>query len=416
MNNSYQFNQQSSSDEIDLVDLLHGVWKQKALVVGCVILSGLLGVGYALLAPRVYQVSTVLTPAAINELDALNRSDIYPLSPTDALGRVAVQLDSYETRFGFFQANPTLFQPYQRPGLTPQQSFEAFNRDAMTVVRPDLKNPDGVVRLDMQYPQDVDGPTLVNGFVDYAIAQQRAQVGADMSVIVNNRLAEVKGKIEAARANYESEKAAKIARLQENDSVKRAQLQDELDALRVQMRLERTYRLEQLSEAIAIAKSIGLQKPGGPMLSGRVEGEDQGAPLYFLGVQVLEAERAALAARTSDDFTNDRIAEVGRKLRMLETNREVEVLKARNNEDVFLQNVAWLRDESTRLRGINTDMSTLKLVTVDRRAQAPLSPIKPRQTLIIVLSLVAGLILGMLVALIRHLLKGRETARTESIG
>jgi len=73
----------------------------KKLVVGCTILAGVLGVGYAFLAPRTYEVSSVLRPAAINELDALNRSEVYKLPPADALSKVGAQLDSYEARLGF---------------------------------------------------------------------------------------------------------------------------------------------------------------------------------------------------------------------------------------------------------------------------------------------------------------------------
>jgi LPS O-antigen subunit length determinant protein (WzzB/FepE family) len=60
------------------------------------------------------------------------------------------------------------------------------------------------------------------------------------------------------------------------------------------------------------------------------------------------------------------------------------------------------------LRGLNIDMSGLKLVTIDRRAQEPLSPIKPKKALVMILSLLAGLTVGVLIALGRHLLARRE--------
>ena len=140
----------------------------------------------------------------------------------------------------------------------------------------------------------------------------------------------------------------------------------------------------------------------------RTEVNNQKIPLYFLGTEALEAERAALQARTSDDFTNSRIAQIGKELQMLEVNREVEVLKNRGNEDIFLQDVEPLRAEVARLRGLNIDMSGLKLVTIDRRAQEPLSPIKPKKALVMILSLLAGLTVGVLIALGRHLLARRE--------
>jgi LPS O-antigen subunit length determinant protein (WzzB/FepE family) len=275
------------------------------------------------------------------------------------------------------------------------------------------------IRLELQYPADVDGVAILNGFVDYAIAAERSQVGADLKVIVNNRLNELKGKIDAARANYDTDKESKIAKLLEDDRLKRAQLQDELSALRLQMKMERNNRLAELSEAIAIAKSMGIKTPttpssmadasrGGSSQVMRTEVNNQKIPLYFLGTEALEAERVALQQRTSDDFTNPRVAEIGKELQLLEVNREVEVLRKRGNEDIFLQDVEPLRAEVARLRNLNIDMSSLKLVTVDRRAQEPLAPIKPKKALVIALSLVAGLVLGLFVALVRHFVLTRR--------
>jgi LPS O-antigen subunit length determinant protein (WzzB/FepE family) len=422
LNNTPQLHQHLPSDEIDLFELFHAIWKQKKRVIGCTILAGLLGVGYAFLAPRVYQVSSVLRPAAINELDALNRSDVYRLPPAEALAKVGMQLDSYEARLGFFRANPALFEAFQRPGRSLEQSFEAFNRNAINLSLPDPKKSaplDSSIRLEMQYPTGIDGVAILNGFVDYAIAQERSQVGADFKVIVNNRLNELKGKIDAARGNYETAKAAKIARLLEDDKVKRARLQDELSALHLQLKMERTSHLAELDEAISIARAVGIRTPTAPSAMGadasgrssqvmRTVVTNQKLPLYFMGTEVLEAERKALQRRTNDDFTNSRVAEISKELRMLDVNREVEVLNDRKNEDIFLQNVEPLWAEEARLRSLDIDMSTLKLVTVDRQAQEPLNPIKPKGALIIALSVVAGLLLGILLALITHFAQVRR--------
>jgi len=131
-----------SSDEIDLFELFHAIWKRKKWLIGCTLFAGLLGVGYAYLAPQVYQVSSVLRPAAINELDALNRSEVYKLPPVDALAKVGARLESYEARLGFFRANPALFEAFQRPGESLEQSFEAFNKNAINLTLPDPKNVD----------------------------------------------------------------------------------------------------------------------------------------------------------------------------------------------------------------------------------------------------------------------------------
>ena len=69
----------SSSDEIDLIALFQAIWQQKKMIIATTIISGMIALGYAYYATPEYQVTSVLRPAAINELDALNRSGVYTL-------------------------------------------------------------------------------------------------------------------------------------------------------------------------------------------------------------------------------------------------------------------------------------------------------------------------------------------------
>lgn len=423
MSSSFRTPPVPQSDEVDLFALSHAIWRQKKLI--AVVAGGVLlaAAAYAFLAPPEYQVSSVLRPAAINELDALNRSEVYKLPPGEALIKVGASLESYDTRLGFFRANQNLFKEFEHPGRTLEQSFEEFNRNSINLILPDPKKADSVsayIKLEMNYPKGVDGVAIVNKFIDYAIASEREQIAADLNVIVKNRLNELKGKLDAARSNYETEKEAKIASLSESDNLRRAQLQDELKALRAQLKARRADRVALLNEAIGIAKSLGIRKPSTPSSLGdvergsgsvmRTEVNNQQLPLYFMGVDALEAERAALTQRKTDDFTEDRIAQIAKELQMLQSNREIEVLKQRENEDLFLSGVQPLRAEVARLRNLNTDMSQLKLVTIDKQALEPLSPIKPKKALILVLGLIFGLILGVLAALLRHVITSRREA------
>ena len=414
----------SSSTEIDLLDLFHSFWQQKALIAGTVVVAGAIAVGYVLLAQPVYQASTVLRPAAINELDALNRSEVYKLPPQEALLKVSSALDSYETRLSFFRDHQDLFKPLEKKGISLEQSFELFNRDAINLVLPDPKRADSLspfIKLELTYPDTINGVEILNGFVEYAIDSQREQIGADLKVIINNRLRELDEKITAARSAYRSDKQAKIAGLTETDTVQVAKLKDELQALRQQLKTERESRIAQLNEAISIAASLGITTPTTPSAMAdeaagsssrlmRTEITSQTLPLYFMGTKALQAERAALLKRTSDDFTDKRVSDIGRELNLLEVNRQVEMLGKRMNEDLFLKNIEPLRAEVARLGNLKTDMSNLVLVSIDRKAQTPMYPIKPKKVLIVGFALVLGLLLGLGLATARYFTTRRQKA------
>lgn len=417
-------NTQIANDEIDLVQLVAALWKQKVLIVAVTALVGVSGLAYALLATPYYSVQSVLRPAAIKDLDELNHLGIYKLTPKQALAQVGAALDSYDNRLGFFRDNQPLFADLVQPGRSLEQTFESFNDKAFKLLQPDPKKPEGTTRfvgIELTYPAGLDGVEVVNGFVQYSLNSVRQQVAADLETLIGNRLNQLEAQMAAARASYEASKEIQIAKLTEADTLKRARLNDELAALRQQLKTRRDNRINQLNEAIRIATSLGIIKPTTPASLGaaqitsqgsviRTEVNNQQIPLYFMGSDALEAERKALQARRSDDFTEPRIAEIARELKLLEHNRKIELLSSRENEDLFLKNLAGWREEAARLRAMQLDAGSLKLVSIDQSAVEPSRPIKPKKAMIVALALVLGGMLGVFIALIRGMRRPASVA------
>lgn len=415
---------ETRTDEIDLVELFQNLWQQKALIIGCTFLVTLLAAIYAFMATPQYQVQSILRPAPLKELDELNSTGVYSLSPEDALKRVGAALDSYSTRAEFFRDNPELFANLQG-GSSLEQRFETFNAEGFTLLQPDPKRTDNLsafVGLKLVYPETLDGVKILNGIVQQAIIDERQRVALDMEGVVQNRLNKIERQMAAARASYEAQKEAAIAKLTEDDKLQRAILQDELKALRAELRTRRQNRIAQLDEAIAIAKSLGITKPTNPTSLSesntavgegnvfRAEVINQQFPLHFMGTEALEAERAALLKRRSDDHAEPKIARIQNKLQMLEHNRQVEMMQSRENEDLFLAKLSEMREEAARLRSINLDLEQLNLVRIDRPAVKPLSPVRPKKALILALGLALGGVLGLLIALLRSMLRREPVA------
>lgn len=412
----------SSNDEIDLIELFRALWRQKILIASITLLVTLLAALYAFLTTPYFQARTYLRPVPQSNLDQLNETGIYKLTPEEAINRVAGGLSSYDNRLEFFMNNQELFPNLTERGEQLEQAFAEFNEEAFEMLFPDPKrteNRSAFVGLRLTYPEGVAGASVVNGFVAYVLELERREIAEDVESLVNNRLASLEMNIEAQRANYEASKEAKIASLLEESALKRAQLQDELAALRAELKTRRTNRIQQLTEAISIAESLGIRKPTSPSAmsdsarSGaqviRTEVNSRETPLYFMGTEALSAERDALANRKSDDFIEPRIAEIQSELAMLENNREVEILREREGEDLYLANLAELREEAARLKGIKLDTDRLRLVRLDQPALDSSKPIKPKKALILALGFVLGGMLGVFAALVRSLAsRGRE--------
>ncbi|WP_176514186.1 Wzz/FepE/Etk N-terminal domain-containing protein [Pseudomonas faucium] len=411
----------SVRDEVDLLALLQVIWRKKAQIATVAVASGLVAAAYAFLVTPEYEVSTLLRTAAINDLDALNRTKIYKLPPEQALNRLGASLDSYDTRLGYFRTNEELQAAYLESGRTQEQAFEDFNRNALKVVQPDPKKTNLLAKfigVDMRYPAGVDGKAVLNGLVQYAVQREREQISQDLKVIIDNRVKELDGQLAVVRVDYEANKQSRIAVLREDDVLKRAQLNDELRALRVQLKQRRDDRIALLNEAISIARTLGLKKPSTPSSMGmseadsganviRTEINNQQIPLYFMGTDALEAEKQALRNRSSDDFVSPRVSEIRKELLMLEQNRKIQALEQRKNDELFLKNIEGLRAERARLLSIDTDMSDLRLVVVDRAAVEPLRAVFPKKSLVIAMGLAIGVLIGMVFVLIRHTMRMR---------
>lgn len=406
-------------DEIDLVELFQSLFKQKFLILAVAGVVTLSAAAYAFLATPYYQVQSVLRPVDRGSLDELNGTGVYELTPTEALNLVGAGLSSYENRLAFFRDNQELFTGLIEPGRSLEQIFEEFNSSAFTMLQVDPKKASAqseFVGLSLMYPRGVGGVEVVNGLVAFVLDAERARIDADLKVLIANRLFNIEQKIEAARASYEASKQAQIAVLLEKDTLTRAQLQDELQALRAELKTRRQSRIMVLDEAIQIADSLGIKKPTTPSSMSdsqrqgqvvRTEVNSREIPLYFMGSEALKAERDALSARRSDDFVEPRISEIEKELALLGHNRQVEVLEKRENEDLYLKDLAEWRQEAAQLKGIKFDSSQLRLVRLDQQALEPLTAAKPKKALIIVLGLGVGLMLGVFVALLRNIVRPR---------
>ena len=408
--------QTSTPEEIDLVELFRALWRQKLLIVGVTLIVTLIAAAYAFLATPYYETKTYLRPVPHSSLDQLNETGIYKLTPEEAINRVASGLSSYDNRLEFFLNHQELFQNIPQRGDSPEQTFAEFNEKAFEMLFPYPKRTDNrsaFVGLKLTYPQGMEGASVVNDFVAYVLELERREIADDLESLIGNRLASLEMNMEAQRASYNASKEAKIATLLEESALKRAQLKDELKALREELKTRRTNRIQELSEAISIAESLGIRTPTTPSAMAettrggaqviRTEVTNQEMPLYFMGTEALTAERDALANRKSDDFIEPRIADIQSELAMLENNREVEILKERESEDLYLTNLAELREEAARLKGIKLDTERLRLVRLDQPALQSTDPVKPKKAMILALGLVLGGMLGVFIALIRSL-------------
>lgn len=409
------------NEEIDLFQLGLILWKKKFLITIITTIFTLVAIIYAFSATPIYQVQSILRPAPIKDLEPLNSTEILKISPTNALYAVADKLNSYDTRLRFFKENKALFEPLRKPNKTLEQLFERFNQKAFSLFYPEQNesssaNSSPYIGIRLEYSADIDGTKIINRFVQFAVNEEKDNLQANYHSLLQNKIARIEKELVVLRTEYAAQKDSKIKILLEEDALERALLLDELAAVRNQLELNRQNRIQQLEESISIALALNIHKPTSPTQLGRLTNEhpafyaevtNQTPPLYFMGTEALQAELDALLERKSNDFTSSRISEIKKKLQLLENNRKVEILEARDNEDLFISEQAAIKKRLAHLESFHVDFDTLNIVNIDQVAYPPFQPIKPNKRLITLIGLLLGLMTGTFIALIQSAFQHR---------
>ncbi len=366
-----------------------------------------------------YEVSTSIKPVGITVLDQLNESGLYNIAPQDALKRIGSAMESYDVRLKFFTANPQYLAPIRGPDQSIEQALEPLNRNAFALTQIDPIKSGSLspaINLTLRYPQGMDGVGIVKDFTSFVVESEKNEIEANLKTLIANRIDKIEKELKSSEAAYEANTSSSIAMLLEKDKIKKQTLQDELKALRQQLQTRKQNRIKELDEAISIAKQLGITKPSTPSSLGdsgnaregnsiRTEVNNRQIPLYFMGQLALEAERSTLLSRRSDDFTEPRIDDIQKELSLLNSNREVDALNARENKEFFLKGFEDSQGNLTRLKNLKIDFDQFELVRIDKPASEPRSPVKPKKALIVGLGLFIGLFVGIALALARRVFR-----------
>lgn len=338
----------ADDNEIDLIELVEGVWRQKLWVAVIAVPIVLVGLAYALLAPRVYQARLFVEPPSRDEIAQLN----YGRGGDSGLSTYSVK-DVYDV--------------YVRE-LNSETVRSKFYR---TVYEPALTGNERVGSRDVLYAQ----------FLSKLTVEQVTKDGPNRYVIA----ASTEDPNQAAQwvAAY-AEMASELAKEEvltghrSELAVKAENLQWEIDAAQASARKLREDQLVRLREALKVAKSIGLEKP--PIISGSLSSEVSaamsGALTYMRGSKAIEAE--------------------------------IETLQSRSSDDAFIDGLRARQERLAFYRGLKVDPQSVQVFTQDGVVELPDKPVKPKRALIVTAALVLGLAVGVLVAIMRDLLLRRR--------
>lgn len=338
----------SSSDEVDLIELVQGAWRQKIWIVAVALPVLLIGIAFAQLSSPIYEAKLFVQSPTQTDIAQLNYgrggdTGLSVISAKDVYDVYLRNLQSEALRNRFFRTIylPTLSEE-ERNG-----SRDALYNQFNTMLKVGVASKDMPSRY-----------AITANVEDPRQAAQWVSAYAGMA---------------ADAAKREILKGSKSEVM-----VKADNLEQQIMSAQATARKQREDQIAQLKEALKVARSIGLEKP--PIiardLTSEVTAGMDGSLSYMRGTKALEAEIANLEARPSDD--------------------------------PFIKG---LRAKQARLnfyRDLRIEPSLIAVYQQDGGVEQPDKPIKPRKAIIVLISLIVGLGLGLAVALVRDFLIRRD--------
>ncbi|MFV3288137.1 Wzz/FepE/Etk N-terminal domain-containing protein [Pseudomonas sp. NY11955] len=330
-------------DEIELFDLIQGIWRQKIWVglVAAPIVA--VGVAYALLTAPVYEAKLFVEPPTQNDIAQLNfgrggDTGLAPITVKEVYDTHLRALQSEAVRSKFFRDVYLPSVSEERRRGSRDGLYSDFNKVLTVAPAGKVASTRYAVTAALSDPQQ-----------------------AAKWVVAFNELAAENAKQEVLQSSH-------------SDMLMKADnLQNQINGAKGSARKEREDRITQLKEALAVAKSIGLEKP--PLitesLSVQVSAAMGGSLTYMRGSKALEAEIATLEARASDE--------------------------------PFIPGLRSKQENVNFYRELKLDPSAVQVFEQDGAVELPDQPVKPKKSLIVLLSLVLGLGAGFLTAVVRDL-------------
>jgi chain length determinant protein (polysaccharide antigen chain regulator) len=326
-------------DEIDLIALARGLWAQKWLIIAITLLVTAGAAAYAFLSKPVYEAKLFIMPPTQNGIAELN------------YGRgKSTELETYSIKevYDVFARN--------LQGESLRQTF--FNK----IYLPSLDELQRKGALDRLYDRFSRQLVIKGPGKD---TPDRFSVSVQLG---DPEKATEWAKAYVARAS-EAAEAELIKNVTTEASVRARNLEQRIMSLRETAQRVREDRIQQLREALIIAEAIGLTTPNINSSAAVDITVNTGNKMdYQRGSKALAAEIKALESRASDD--------------------------------AFIADLRKLQMRYNFYRKLNIDSEKISVYRQDGSVEVPMSPIKPKKGLIIVLGFFAGLMLGAFVALI----------------
>ena len=343
---------QQFDDEIDLFELIQSLWKEKVLIVAITAVTTFIGIGYALSIPSTYEARVEILPPSISDITELNKFDILNSTQT----QTQTQTQIFTEFLSILKSNQLIKKFLLEEGVmkslfegetTQQKAIAKFDKMKQLVV-PKI-GPENGASLKVQSNDAELAAKFANQLVDLAIGLYRTNLLIAFDSVKDQRIKQLNDKKNSLIATYK-------------------------DRLNQQ--------ITKLKEAYLVAQKLEIFEPR--------ESKDQTLKTSSRSSVITEELRYLYSQGT----------------RAL--SEEIDIVEKRKKNPSMVGGLIDIEQLLSFLNTTSFDASKVTPVNIDLAAETPEHRIKPKRTLIVILSVVIGGFLGIIFVLIRNAVRNRK--------
>ena len=340
--------QPQQEDEISLLDITRLLFSRKKLILGVIAITFCVGLLYVFTQEKVYQVSTILSHPNAESILEFNFKNSENIKKSGAFLYFIKVVESRKFKKEFFDKYNLIeiFSNNSKQDLSTvdlNKIFEKFNSNL--AISKDKEGKTSQVTLNGVHKDKIG--SLLDDFVDFANQVAVDELVINLQIEMDYRIKKLTSKIENKRTDYKQEINDRISRLQEE------------------------YK---------IAESLGIEDH--VLLIPRSSTDNKSAEIRSNGV---EQVRRMLSISTT-------LSGYMKGTRALQA--EINVLKNRKSDDIYIEGVRDLQRQLSSLEAISLVKGNLQVVTVDKKAAISVQRIGKDRKFTMILSLILGGILG----------------------
>lgn len=422
MNSPIKNAKRSVGNEVDLFDLIERLWRDRWLIISISAITLILGTAYAFLTPPIYKASVQIQKPASHTILPLNTLySLDSLTPTSLTDHYLQILNSNEYKLLFLDsADEEVLASFAKK-QSKLQRLRALN-SAIQLHVPETKKITAASTSSISFEANTTAlahMALAN-YTQLAVDYLSDTLATSFINAQQEKLNHIHQQIHAIEITEAQKRQSLIKQLEERYDLEMIKLQDQLKASKYFYDARLKDHITRLEQALAIAQALEIKEPKSlTPLHGQVRGylnttdiDSESNPLYLRGSRFLNAEINEMKGRLGNSYPDIRVRELESRLIELAANREAEMLKARQNDADFSEEIASLKGQLIELEN-QAFPAKLDLKFINGDIMTDPTPVKPQRIMIVALSLMLGGILGIFTCLIRDAIRTRRQGRPD---